>query len=204
MSSTRRAVADMAMTSPDADEADAAAELILASSSPRRHQLLSAAGVTFSVVSPDVDETPQADENPVVYVERLAREKASAVEGDFVVAADTTVACDGVILGKPVDDDEAVAMLRSLSGRNHFVHTGVAVRRGNDTASLVVSTEVTLATLTDAEISWYLSTGEHVDKAGAYALQGCAARFVTSINGSVSGVVGLPMAETMALLAAMG
>lgn len=177
--------------------------LTLASSSPRRQQLLSAAGVSFDVAVPDIDETPQLDENPVAYVERLAREKAAAVEGAFVLAADTTVACDGVILGKPVDDREATAMLRALSGRSHFVHTGVAVRRGADTASLVVSTEVTFGNLADADIAWYLSTGEHVDKAGAYALQGGAARFVTVINGSVSGVVGLPMAETMAMLAAM-
>lgn len=120
-----------------------------------------------------------------------------------MLAADTTVACDGLILGKPVDDREATEMLRRLSGRSHFVHTGVAVRRGTDTASLVVSTEVTLCELSDADIAWYLSTGEHADKAGAYALQGGAARFVTAISGSVSGVVGLPMAETMALLAAM-
>jgi septum formation protein len=177
--------------------------LILASSSPRRHQLLADAGVTFSVASPDIDETPHAGERPVFYVERLAREKAAAVEGAFVVAADTTVECDGVILGKPADDAEARQMLQSLSGRNHFVHTGVAVRHGAEVASLSVTTEVTFIELTDADVDWYISTGEPTDKAGAYAAQGGAARFVSAINGSISGVIGLPMAETMALLRAM-
>jgi septum formation protein len=174
--------------------------LILASSSPRRHQLLAAAGVEFTVVSPDIDESPLDAELPVAYVERLAREKAAAVAGSFVLAADTTVDCDGVILGKPVNEAESQAMLRSLSGRSHFVHTGVAVRRGDQTVSLAVTTEVAFAALSDADISWYIATGEPADKAGAYALQGGAARFVTAITGSVSGVVGLPMAETMALL----
>jgi septum formation protein len=177
--------------------------LILASSSPRRHQLLTAAGVTFSVVSPDIDETPHAGERPVLYVERLAREKAAAVEGAFVIGADTTVERDGVILGKPADDAEARQMLRSLSGRSHVVHTGVAVRRGDEVASLSVSTEVTFIELTDGDLDWYISTGEPSGHAGAYAVQGGAARFVSAIKGSVSGVIGLPMAETMALLRAM-
>jgi septum formation protein len=177
--------------------------LILASSSPRRHLLLTDAGVTFTVASPDIDETPRDGERPVFYVERLAREKAAAVEGAFVLAADTTVECDGIILGKPVDDADARLMLRSLSGRSHFVHTGVAVRRGSEVASLSVSTEVTFIELID-DIDWYVGTGEPSDKAGAYALQGAAARFVATIKGSVSGVIGLPMAETLALLRAMG
>ncbi len=177
--------------------------LILASSSPRRHQLLADAGLTFSVASPDIDETPQEGERAVFYVERLAREKASAVVGEFVLAADTTVECDGVILGKPADDAEARSMLRSLSGRSHFVHTGVAVRRGAEVASLSVSSEVTFVELTDVDVDWYISTGEPSDKAGAYAMQGGAARFVSALKGSVSGVVGLPMAETIALLRAM-
>jgi septum formation protein len=177
--------------------------LILASSSPRRHQLLAAAGVTFSVASPDIDETPYEGERPVFYVERLAREKAAAVEGAFVIAADTTVECDGVILGKPADDAEARQMLRSLSGRSHFVHTGVAVRRGAEVASLSVSSEVTFIELTDVDVDWYIGTGEPSDHAGAYAVQSGAARFVSAVNGSVSGVIGLPMAETMALLRAM-
>jgi septum formation protein len=178
-------------------------KLILASSSPRRHQLLAAAGVEFTVVSPDIDETPLEGERAAFYVERLAREKANAVEGEFVLAADTTVECDGAILGKPSDDAEACHMLRSLSGRNHYVHTGVAVRRGAEVASLFVSTEVTFIELTDADIHWYVSTGEPSDKAGAYAMQGGAARFVAAIKGSVSGVIGLPMAETIELLRAM-
>ena len=177
--------------------------LILASSSPRRHQLLAAAGVEFSVASPDIDETPREGERPVFYVERLAREKAAAVEGAFVIAADTTLECDGVILGKPADDADARSMLQSLSGRSHFVHTGVAVRRGVEVASLSVSTEVTFIELTDADVDWYISTGEPSDKAGAYAMQGGAARFVSVIKGSFSGVIGLPMAETIALLRAM-
>jgi septum formation protein len=128
-------------------------------------------------------------------VERLAREKANAVEGEFVLAADTTVECDGLILGKPSHDVEARHMLRLLSGRSHFVHTGVAVRRGVEVASLFVSTEVTFAELTDDDINWYISTGEPSDKAGAYAMQG--------VKGSFSGVIGLPMVETMAMLRAM-
>ena len=159
--------------------------------------------MTFRIASPDIDETPFADERPVLYVERLAREKANAVEGEFVLAADTTVECDGVILGKPVDNAEARQMLWTLSGRSHYVHTGVAVRRGAEVASLSVSTEVTFIELTDADINWYISTGEPSDKAGSYAVQGGAARFVSAINGSISGVIGLPMAETMALLRAM-
>ncbi len=157
----------------------------------------------FSVASPDIDESPLDGERAVFYVERLAREKAAAVEGTFVIAADTTVECDGVILGKPTDDDDVRSMLHSLSGRSHFVHTGVAVRRGAEVASLSVSTEVTFIELTAADVDWYISTGEPSDKAGAYAVQGGAARFVSAINGSISGVVGLPMAETMALLGAM-
>jgi septum formation protein len=159
--------------------------------------------VTFTVASPDIDESPHEGERPVFYVERLAREKAAAVEGAFVIAADTTVECDGVILGKPADDADARSMLQLLSGRSHFVHTGVAVRRSAEVASLSVSTEVTFIELTEADIDWYISTGEPSDKAGAYAVQGAAARFVSAINGSISGVIGLPMAETMALLRAM-
>jgi septum formation protein len=177
--------------------------LILASSSPRRHQLLAEAGVEFTIASPDIDETPIEGERAAFYVERLAREKANAVPGEFVLAADTTVECDGLILGKPSDDTEARHMLRSLSGRRHYVHTGVAVRRGDEVASLSVSTEVTFIELADADIDWYIGTGEPSDKAGAYAMQGGAARFVAAIKGSFSGVIGLPMAETMAMLRAM-
>lgn len=164
---------------------------------------LTNAGIPFMVAAPDIDETPRERERPVQYVERLAREKAAAVAGATVLAADTTVDCDGVILGKPVDEAEARSMLRLLSGRSHYVHTGVAVRHGGETASLAVTTEVIFVRLTDQDIEWYIATGEPTDKAGAYALQGGAARFVSAINGSVSAVVGLPMAETVGLLRAL-
>jgi septum formation protein len=174
--------------------------LVLASSSPRRRELLTTAGYEFDIASPDIDESERPGEAPDAYVERLAREKCEAVTGDLVLAADTTVALDGVIFGKPEDDAEARRMLRALSGRAHHVHTGVALRRRGTVRSFVVTTEVVFVDLADHEIDAYIASGEPTGKAGAYALQGRGARLVSHVRGSVSGVIGLPMAEVAPML----
>ena len=181
--------------------------LVLASSSPRRRDLLRLAGVTFRSASPDVDETPLSGEQAARYVERLARAKAQVVPiapDDVVLAADTTVALGPTIYGKPTDAADARRMLRELSGRTHEVLTGVAVRAGAVVTTAVVTTAVTLIDIAPAELAWYVSTGEPLDKAGAYALQGGGGSFVASVAGSVSNVVGLPMTTVADLLAAAG
>lgn len=181
--------------------------IVLASGSPRRRELLGQLGVEFDIVSPDIDESPLADEDPVAYVRRLAVAKAAAVEvsGDvLVIAADTTVDLGGEILAKPIDDDDARSMLRRLSARTHRVHTGVAVRRGDAEASAVVTSLVTFTPLTDATIEWYVGTGEPLDKAGAYAIQGAGGVFVQRVRGSVSNIVGLPLHELARLAASLG
>ena len=181
--------------------------LVLASGSPRRRQLLETIGLRFSAIAPDIDETPVPDEDPRGYVERLALEKAEAVPAtpeDVVVAADTTVAFAGHILGKPADAADARRMLLLLSDRTHEVHTGVAVRTAGRTATRVVTTLVTMATISEADIAWYVGTGEPLDKAGAYALQGAGGLLVRSVDGSSSNVVGLPLAELAELLGASG
>ncbi len=180
------------------------APVVLASGSPRRRELLEQLGVTFSIASPDVDETPFAGEDPVAYVRRLAVDKSRAVaaaDDALVIAADTTVDLGGDILAKPVDADDAKAMLRRLSARTHRVHTGVAVRVGDDVRSEVVTSLVTFTPLTAASIDWYVGTGEPLDKAGASAVQGAGGVFVQRVRGSVSNVVGLPL-HTVARLAA--
>lgn len=179
--------------------------LILASSSPRRQELLTQIGVPFSVQVPAIDETPLAGEAPPAYVQRMAEEKALAVlaqqKGDVcVLAADTSVIVDELILGKPADAADAKAMLRRLSGREHQVLSAIAVADQNRLNSHVVSCKVAFRTLTDAEIEAYWLTGEPRDKAGSYAIQGLGAVFVQAIHGSYSAVVGLPLAETAALL----
>jgi septum formation protein len=174
--------------------------LVLASSSPRRRELLANAGYEFDIASPDIDESERPGEAPDAYVERLAREKCEAITGDLVLAADTTVALDGVIFGKPEDDADARRMLRALSGRAHHVHTGVALRRRGTVRSFVVTTEVVFVDLADHEIDAYIASGEPTGKAGAYALQGRGARLVSEVRGSVSGVIGLPMAEVAPML----
>ena len=188
--------------------ADRSPDLVLASGSPRRRELLERLGLRIEVRPADIDETPLAHEDPVAYVMRLAGEKAARVpffaSGLPVVAADTTVELDGAILAKPDDAEHAVAMLRSLSGRVHAVHTGVAVSHGDDREVIAVTTEVEFADLSDAAIAWYVGTGEPMDKAGAYALQGAGGAFVRAVRGSVSNVVGLPLAETLQLLARVG
>lgn len=180
------------------------ATLILASRSPRRAELLSAAGIAFEVLAADVDETPRASETPAAYVERLAIEKARAVHAlrpdARVLGADTTVTIDGEILGKPADEADAVRMLRLLSGRAHDVHTGVALVSAGGVRSAVDSTRVWFDAMTDEDISWYVGTGEPVDRAGAYAIQGFASRFIPRIEGSYSNVVGLPVALVSSIL----
>ena len=179
---------------------------MLASASPRRRQLLEQLGLTFSVHPADIDESVRPGEAPAAYVARLAAEKAAAVAvavagpGLVVLAADTTVDLEGEIFGKPGDGLEAAAMLRRLSGRTHLVHTGVAV----NAEVFVVRSEVRLIELTERAIEWYVGTGEPLDKAGAYAIQGAGGAFVAAINGSFSGVVGLPLVETLAALRRAG
>ncbi|MEO7370807.1 MAG: Maf family protein, partial [Ilumatobacteraceae bacterium] len=181
--------------------------VVLASASPRRHDLLTRIGVRFVVRFPDVDESPIAGEKPVAYVARLAFAKALAVASsadELIIAADTTVDCDGVIMGKPRDRNDAESMLRTLSGRAHLVHTGVTVRLGNQGHTEVCTTSVTFVPLERATIDWYLATEEPLDKAGSYALQGAGAALVASVDGSVSSVVGLPVHVVIGLAARLG
>lgn len=184
------------------------AELVLASGSPRRKSLLSDLDVDFIVVPADVDESSLVGEDAKTYVARVATLKAHTVRESYpnavVLAADTTVDRDGEILAKPVDAADAASMLRSLSGREHFTHTAVCVTHGDLVDTVVVSTSVTFRCLATEEINWYVRTGEPLDKAGAYGIQGRAAAFVSSISGSVSNVVGLPLAETIGLLRKAG
>ncbi|MEZ5293988.1 MAG: Maf family protein [Vicinamibacterales bacterium] len=178
--------------------------LVLASASPRRAELLRAAGLAFTIDVADVDETPRRGEPPDTYVRRLAEAKAAAVAarrpGDLVLGADTTVALDGEILGKPEDAEDARRMLRRLAGRAHRVHTGVALVCGSDVRTAVASTTVRFTPLSEDEIAAYVSTGEPMDKAGAYGIQGEAARFVAGVDGPHDNVVGLPIAEVLGLL----
>ncbi len=172
--------------------------LVLASGSPRRRELLAQLGAVFTVDPPDIDETPVRGEAPVDYVRRLALGKAMATAGRYsidtlVIAADTTVALDGHILGKPADAAEAAEMLRFLSGRVHDVHTGLAVARGSEVIVESATTKVEMVEIGDDDIAWYIGTGEPFDKAGAYAIQGAGGVFVESVRGSVSNVIGLPM-----------
>lgn len=179
-------------------------DLILASRSPRRAELLKAAGFSFEVLAADVDEAPRPGEAAAAYVERLAIAKAQAVvwrrPASRVLGADTTVTIDHEILGKPVDDADAVRMLCKLSGRVHEVHTGVSLISAGRVQSLVDTTRVWFAAMTDEDISWYVATGEPADRAGAYAIQGFASRFIPRIEGSYSNVVGLPVAAVSSIL----
>jgi septum formation protein len=174
--------------------------IVLASASPRRADLLRAAGIAFDIIVADVDETPQPGERAFDYVRRLARDKAEAVRARAgnapVLAADTAVVIDGEILGKPRDGDDATRMLRLLSGRVHEVLTGICL----DRYGLVETTTVEFAPMEEQEIAWYVASGEPMDKAGAYAIQGLASRFVRRIDGSYSNVVGLPVALVYELL----
>ena len=177
---------------------------ILASGSPRRRELLGQLGLSFDVVAAELDESVRPAELPKVYVERLAREKAMAVHarrpGSIVLAADTSVVVDDVILGKPgADAREGAAMLRSLSGRTHQVMTGVAVA-ASQVHSVVITSDVVFRALSEAEIAWYVATGEGADKAGGYGLQGKAAAFISAVVGSSTSIIGLPLAESLELL----
>lgn len=181
--------------------------LCLASASPRRRALLKTIGVNVDVQACNIDETPYANESARDYVIRLAREKALAAVPSTplpTLGADTAVVLDGHILGKPRSQRHAASMLRALSGRTHQVLTGVAVSGPHGVLARCVETRVTFRTLSEAEISTYWETGEPVDKAGGYAIQGFAAIFVVSLEGSYSAVVGLPLYETATLLRQQG
>ncbi len=182
--------------------------LILASRSPRRAELLRAAGFDFDVVPADVDERIGPGESPEEYVVRVAALKAAVVgrriPGRIVLGADTEVVLDGEVLGKPGDDEEAARMLRRLAGRTHLVLTGVVLRHGDREVREVASTRVRFLPLGESEIAWYVASGEPRDKAGAYAIQGLASRFVEWIEGSYSNVVGLPVATVYRLLRQWG
>jgi septum formation protein len=182
--------------------------LILASASPRRAELLTTAGIQFEPLPVQVDETQRDAESPYDHVRRLAEEKARmalARRSDAVVlGADTVVVIDERILGKPKDPEDAAAMLRALAGRSHEVLTGVAVLAVGRPARVAVErTRVWMSALGNDEIAWYVATGEPMDKAGAYAIQGLASRFVDRIEGSYSNVVGLPVALVYRLLDAV-
>jgi len=182
-----------------------APQFVLASSSPRRSELLAAAGFAFDVAHADIDETPLAHEPADRYVVRLAEGKARAVAARFpdraVLGADTTVVVDGDILGKPADAADAAAMLRRLQGRGHEVLTGIALVAHGRAQVVLEATQVSFGPMTEAEIAAYVATGEPMDKAGAYGIQGWAARHVTRVEGSYSNVVGLPVAVVYQLLA---
>lgn len=184
--------------------------IYLASRSPRRRELLQQIAVDFAVINPDIDETVQAGELPLDYVRRIAIEKAEAgkallLEADLkpVLAADTSVVVNNEIFGKPVNDAEARRMLKLLSGQTHQVLTAVALASNQQTLCQVSTNEVRFCELADADIDWYLQTGEGQDKAGSYAVQGLAALFIESIQGSYSGIMGLPIRETGQLLMQM-
>ncbi|AZF03742.1 nucleoside triphosphate pyrophosphatase [Pseudomonas sp. R5-89-07] len=185
--------------------------LYLASGSPRRRELLTQIGVPFTVVSAAIDETPLTDEPPVAYVERLARSKAAAglaalqqAAGVCVLGADTAVIVDGKILGKPVDQADALAMLMALAGREHEVLTAIALTDGQRCETRCVSSRVGFREISVQEATTYWHSGEPQDKAGGYAIQGLGSVFVSGLNGSYSAVVGLPVCETAQLLGQFG
>jgi septum formation protein len=188
--------------------------LVLASASPRRRELLTQAGFVFSVHPAHIPEDLLPGEEPIAYVTRLAREKAQAVFGELsardasvdaaVLGADTTVTLDGHILAKPEDPTDAARMLRMLSGRTHRVITGVAVVTADRTEVAAEVTAVRFLTLSEAEIAAYIATGEPMDKAGAYAIQGRAAQWIPRIDGCYFNVVGLPLALVAAMLEGIG
>jgi septum formation protein len=202
--------------------------IVLASASPRRQELLRHAGIPFTVQPADINESPLAGESPRDCAERLAREKALAVfqsrPRDYVLGADTIVVVDDAILGKPRDPDDAARMLRKLSGRAHAVITGVCLAgrkvasdqrslgssaadaraEGRELTTASETTVVTMCELSDDEIRDYVATGEPMDKAGAYAIQGIASRWIPRIEGDYSNVVGLPVALVYALLRERG
>lgn len=183
--------------------------LILASASPRRRELLDQLGIAHRVIPADIPEQPAPDESPEAYVQRIAAEKSLAVwqaetQGLPVLAADTEVVLDGEILGKPRDFEHARWMLSQLSGREHRVLSAVSLRLGAQHWETLSTSTVTFRAISPAEIEAYWATGEPCDKAGAYAVQGRGAVFIRHLAGSYSGVMGLPLYETAALLAKIG
>jgi septum formation protein len=182
--------------------------LVVASASPRRHELLRSVGLEFEIRPADIDESVREGELPSDYVARLSAQKAAAVGrvGEIVVGADTTVEIAGQILSKPVDGDDALRMLAMLGGTTHHVYTGVTVigpvAGRVDVVTEVASTAVTFTAIDQAMAEWYVRSGEGNGKAGGYAIQGAAAVFVARIDGSVTNVIGLPLAETVRLLRA--
>lgn len=182
--------------------------IILASASPRRKELLEQIGVRYTVYAVDIDETPLVGEDPLAYVQRLAAEKSAACLATLhtqkpILAADTAVVLGDVIMGKPKDKEDALYMLRLLSGKTHQVYSAISLR-GREHYQAVSITDVTFKDLTEQEILHYWHSGEPLDKAGAYAIQGKGSVFVTAIKGSFSGVVGLPLYETAELLRQQG
>ena len=183
-------------------------QIILASASPRRQDLLAQIGVDCLVYPVDIDETPHANEAPIAYVERLAAEKSATCQNRInsplpILAADTTVVLGNTIMGKPKDSSDAIAMLQQLSGQTHQVYTAISLR-GHQHGQAVSITDVTFRDLSIEEIVAYCQTDEPMDKAGSYALQGKASIFVKSLQGSFSGVIGLPLFETAQLLSEQG
>lgn len=183
-------------------------KLILGSASPRRRELLAQIGVVpDAICPPEIDETPRRGELPRAYCQRIAHEKVQVIDAgaeDIVLCADTTVALGRRILGKPANTGEAAEFLLALSGRRHRVLTAVALRRGDRLWERVVESRVKMKPLSDAELNAYLASGDWQGKAGAYAIQGPAGAFIPWISGSFSAIVGLPLAETAALLHAAG
>lgn len=182
-------------------------ELILASQSPRRRELLARLGLRFSVRTAGVDETMDPSKDPFDEAARLSRAKAAAVDAgpdDVVIAADTVVVLDGTALGKPKDPADAARMLRALSGREHQVMTGLTVKRGEWLRSLTAVTKVWFRALSESEIAAYTASGEPLDKAGAYGVQGLAACFVERLDGDYYNVVGLPLCPLTGLLRQAG
>lgn len=180
--------------------------VVLASSSPRRRELLSLAGIAHEVMPADIDERYLPGEQPRAHAERLARAKAAkiSVPGAVVVAADTIVVVDGDVLGKPRDETEAARMLRLLSGRTHVVLTAVAVAVDGDIASALEEVDVTFHPLADEDITRYVATGEPMDKAGAYGIQGFGATIVARVDGDYFAVMGMPLQLLVRLLETLG
>ncbi len=175
-------------------------KILLASASPRRRELLKKAGLEFRITSADVDETLPDGISPANAVRHLCRIKNDAIKADgetVVITADTVVACDGRILGKPSDEAQARRMLELLSGREHSVYTGVCIRKGRKRKIFTERTRVYFYNLTEREIDGYIASGEPMDKAGAYGIQGAAFSFVRKINGDYNNVVGLPLARVV-------
>ena len=178
--------------------------LILASASPRRRELLTQIGIEHRISPADIDETRHIGEKALEYVRRLAIEKAQVVQARYpqnmVLAADTTVALDGVVMNKPADLAKAEAMLRALAGRTHQVHTGIAIANGAQLYAHVETTRVSFSEIAEWDLQAYLATGDSLDKAGAYGIQGYAARWISRIEGDFFNVMGLPLAATVRLL----